>query len=298
MEFLKLRAFPVNNVQKHITYGVQLSLTESVGIFKTGLPHLKGQGHLACRIAFFALCPLPVVFRIEHIRHHRIFQKAQGTAYSRRGQEIILAVIDPVVVLKKDYALHEIVAGRVPDIDGVRPMDEFRIGGESIRQQVRVQRVLAVIIVHPAVLGHLVFRPFHHAGPQGPEGVLGDGIDEERLHNEAGIGLAHIFRYADDASGLEEIAFQIRPLIYDINYIPHRRHLTGAYVIAHLDADIDFQTVVHLLQHRLLHIRLEDECTGFGDTDFVITAVVGVGLRIRHHESIGILVHKFLHILG
>ena len=124
MEFLKLRTFPVDNVQKNIANGVQLPLTESVGIFKTGLSHLEGQGHIACRIAFFALGPLPVGLRIQHIRHHRIFQEAQGTAYPRRGEVIILAVIDPVVVLEKDYAFHEIVAGRVPDIDGVCPGDD------------------------------------------------------------------------------------------------------------------------------------------------------------------------------
>ena len=222
MEFLKLRTFPVDNVQEHITYGIELSLTESVGIFKTGLPHLKGQGHIACRIALFTLCPLPVGLRIQHIRYHRIFQEAQGTAYSRRREVIVLAVIDPVIVLEKDYAFHEIVAGRVPDIDGVRPGNDQGICRESIGEEVGIQRVLTVVKVHPPVLGHGIFAAFHHQRPEGAQGILGNSIYEEGLHYEAGISLAHVVGDADRAPCLEIVTLHIGALVYHIHDIPDR----------------------------------------------------------------------------
>ena len=90
MELLELGSLSVDDVQQHVLNRVELAFSESVGVFEPGLPHLESQGHLAGGVAFLAPRPLPIILGVEHIRHHRIFQKTQRTAYSGRREIMFL----------------------------------------------------------------------------------------------------------------------------------------------------------------------------------------------------------------
>ena len=203
-----------------------------------------------------------------------------------------------VVVLKLDKSFYEIVSGRVFDINRVRPGDEKRVGRQSVRDQVGIERVEGLVIIHPPKLGQTVFITFHHGRFEGSECVLGAVVDEEGLHDETGIPAAHVFRYADDTACFEIVPFHIGPLVYYVHHIPHGRDLAGAENVAHLNPDIDFHTEVDLFQHCFLHINLENQSPCLSNTDFVIAALIRIGLRVRHNEGVGIQIHQLLHVLG
>ena len=79
--------------------------------------------------------------------------------------------------------------------------------------------------------------------------------------------------------------------------VAHRGYRTGADVVAHLDFHIDFESVVHFLQHGRLHVCLENQRSGLRNGDFVIAVVVRKCLCVRGHERVFIAVHLLLHIL-
>ena len=240
-----------------------------------------------------------IIVRIHLLESQVIFQELhRAFRLTRTYLERIHLIA--LIILYADARKTTVVMFRVRNPYRVAPLNPHRSGRQPSFRDKPFQRITFHVITHLPFLRQRILLSVIHQRFRKGNRIVRLTVHDIRLDDQSRITVTHACRNIKRIVRHEQVTHQSRRLRFRLQFRSHAHHQHLVQPLAVLDAHINLHPVIHLLQYRLVHSRLENQRSVIRYQNLVIPVLIRLLHRFpfEHQHLLRIIaVQQLLDIL-